>query len=482
MKIVFFLRHPGYTRNFESTLALLAERGHHVHVAFDTRRKIDAAAPDQVERLGRESEGRITHEFLPPFPKTFMTRAATGIRLFYDYLRYLEPEYTQAVALRQRAARQLPRPAVMVANPLRHSHRGRRGARVLLRHLMQALPVPGHVPEILRRHRPDAVLVSPLIGLGSAQAEYVAAARRLGIPSCLCVASWDNLTNKGLLKQVPDLVTVWNEAQRREAIEMHDVPPDRVVATGAQAYDHWFDWRPSTTREEFCNRLGVRPDRPILLYLGSSGFIAPNEASFVDEWIRRIRSSDDSLLREAGVIVRPHPHNVPKWPDGRPLDLSSVENAVIWPAAGANPTNERLKSDYFDSIHHAAIVVGINTSALIESAIVGRRVFTLLAPEFHGTQEGTLHFHYLVRLGGGMLVAARTYEEHIGQLAAAIRSETRSDVRRGFLEEFIRPHGLDEPGTPRLVAAIESLVRPSDGGLRESVALSGSATIGQPTD
>jgi hypothetical protein len=35
MKILFFMSHPGYTRNFESTLALLAERGHQIHLAFD---------------------------------------------------------------------------------------------------------------------------------------------------------------------------------------------------------------------------------------------------------------------------------------------------------------------------------------------------------------------------------------------------------------------------------------------------------------
>ena len=57
--------------------------------------------------------------------------------------------------------------------------------------------------------------------------------------------------------------------------------------------------------------------------------------------------------------------------------------------------------DFFDSLAYSAAVVGINTSALIESAIAGKNVFTILAPEFRGTQEGTLHFHYLVAEHGG---------------------------------------------------------------------------------
>ena len=40
-------------------------------------------------------------------------------------------------------------------------------------------------------------------------------------------------------------------------------------------------------------------------------------------------------------------------------------------------------------------MVGINTTAQIEGAIVGRPVHTVLADDFRFTQEGTLHFHYL---------------------------------------------------------------------------------------
>ena len=35
MKILFFMRSTVYVRNFESTLRLLAERGHQVHVAAE---------------------------------------------------------------------------------------------------------------------------------------------------------------------------------------------------------------------------------------------------------------------------------------------------------------------------------------------------------------------------------------------------------------------------------------------------------------
>ena len=50
------MRHAGFARNFESTLRLLAERGHEVHVCFDGPflHAGDAARPGIVERLAAE--------------------------------------------------------------------------------------------------------------------------------------------------------------------------------------------------------------------------------------------------------------------------------------------------------------------------------------------------------------------------------------------------------------------------------------------
>jgi hypothetical protein len=63
------------------------------------------------------------------------------------------------------------------------------------------------------------------------------------------------------------------------------------------------------------------------------------------------------------------------------------------------PDRRDARSEYYDSMYHAHAVVGVNTSALIESGIVGRLVFSFQVPELVGTQEGTLHFQHLKRGG-----------------------------------------------------------------------------------
>jgi FkbM family methyltransferase len=251
-----------------------------------------------------------------------------------------------------------------------------------------------------------------------------------------------------------DLVTVWNEAMKREAIELHGVSARRVVVTGAAAFDHWFDWRPSATREAFCARVGLPPDRPYVLYLCSSSFVAPEEVPFVRRWVEQIRASSLPSVRDAGILVRPHPQNADQWQD---VDLSAA-GVAIWPRAGAAPVDASTRSEYFDSMYYSSAVVGVNTTAEIESAILRRPVHTVLAPEFRESQEGTLHFGHLQNVNGGVLHVAGDFQEHLAQLDASIRApEAARDRCRKFVEAFVRPYGLGDPATPRLVDALEAL-------------------------
>jgi hypothetical protein len=310
------------------------------------------------------------------------------------------------------------------------------------------------VVDYVRGHDPDVVIVTPLVGLGSPQVQYLRAARLVGCPTVLAVASWDNLTNKGLIRGAPDWVTVWNEAQRREAVDLHGVEPTRVVPTGAQAYDHWFSWRPSTTREEFCTKVGLDPARPYLLFLGSSPFIAQGEAEFALRWATALRAREEPEVRDVGVLIRPHPQNASQYAG---VDFSALDNVAVWPRGGADPVDRDAKSDYYDSIHHSAGVVGINTSALIESAIVGRRVHTLLSDDFAVTQAGTLHFAHIADDETGFLHVAENVDDHVAQLREAIGSGSVPDQRaRAFVGRFVRPHGFDTAATPYVVDAFEA--------------------------
>lgn len=452
MRFLFLIRNPVYARNFEQSLALLAERGHQVHIAVERSKKGFADEQELLRRL-HEAHPSITFGRAATVAESRTQALATRLRMARNLLRFLEPRYSDATKLRARAEAHAPAFA-RAAIPLLRTPAARRALDRALARADARLPVPREIERFLRKRRPDVLAVTPLVQFHSAQIDYVRAAKRLGVPTALCVFSWDNLTNKGLMQEVPDLVTVWNEAQRGEAVELHGALPERVEVTGAAAYDHWFGWQPRSDREAWLERVGLPADRPYLLYLCSSAFIAPEEVSFVRRWVTGLRERGGAV-GQAGVLVRPHPMNVAQWRDA---DLSDLPAVALHPREGADPRNADARAEYFDSIFHAAAVVGINTSAQIESAIVGRSVHTVLDSAFRETQEGTLHFAHLAQAGGGLLEVGRDLDEHHANLERALADPQRVAARnRAFLEAFVRPHGLDRPAAPRVADALERL-------------------------
>jgi hypothetical protein len=82
----------------------------------------------------------------------------------------------------------------------------------------------------------------------------------------------------------------------------------------------------------------------------------------------------------------------------------------------------------------------------------------VLADEFKDTQQGTLHFRYLLSENGGFLRVARSLPDHARQLAETLASpDIGREACERFVRTFIRPHGVEVPATPILVDALEGL-------------------------
>src|SRR5688572_1779266 len=371
------------------------------------------------------------------------------LRQARDYLRFLDPSYDHAAKLAERARIYAPPGWANRFAPdgsLRRRWTLVRGALELAEDLV---PSEQYFELFIRSHAPDAVLVTPLVDFGSYQTDYVKGAHRLGIPVGFVPFSWDNLTNRGLVRVAPDRVLVWNEHQKREATTYHGVSPDRVVVVGAPRFDDFFAMQPSLPRTEFCARARIDPSRPLLLYLCSSHFVAPNEVEFVRRWARAVRQSPDPAVAGCGILVRPHPANADQWEH---VDLGGIGNAVVW----LDPPRVQADPALYDSLFHAAAIVGLNTSAMIEAGIVGRSVYTIETEEFAGGQEQTLHFHYLLARNGGLVEVAHDLEEHARQILDTLASPEAARARtRRFIEAFVRPRGIDKPVAPIVADEVE---------------------------
>lgn len=466
MRILLALKQRNYVNTFTRTVEVLLRRGHAVHLAWPDD---DVSRPEDLP-----DSADLTIESWKPKRGDAWAPLATTMRRASDYLRYLEPAYRDAGKLRARAfdkmlhslshGERTPLPGWSdVALDLSAAERDRLQSMTAM--MEEAIPSDPGIEARLAAHRPDIVLVSPLIDLGSSQTDIVKSARRLGITSGMLLFSWDNLSTKGSIHVPPDRMFVWNELQRREAATLHGYPIERTVVTGAPRFDEFFALAPVTSRAAFFAPLGFDPGRPMLMYLGSSKFvITDRELPVIAQWIAAIRASGDPRLRDCNILVRPHP-------DVKPDDGEGPVEAVRWqglegkgvvtrpfgdPRAVMLRTHYRKAQGFYEALHHSAAVVGLNTSAALEAAVVGRPVFTILAGDAADGQASTLHFRYLLEAEGGCVSLASSFDEHRAQLAAALDEPLRAERLRSFATSFLRPAGWTRPASDVLADAIES--------------------------
>jgi hypothetical protein len=369
-----------------------------------------------------------------------------GVRLFRalaDVIRFLGPSFDDARWPRRRAVRRvlqlaghrnsraISKQAVDFGLPAEVCARVGRA----LRDLEQRIPPTPELEAAVAALGVDAVFLVSRCLLGGSDADVLKVARHLGVPSIMLVWSWDNLSSKATLNEHPDLLIVWNELQVGEAVDFHGVPPERVLALGAANFDHFF----AEIRE-------ARPEpaeTPVIVYLGSSPKVVPNEPAVFACWLAAVRANPDLRLQNAQVVIRPHPASR-RWKGWTPppgVELS-VPDAKI-----ETPTLARL-------LTRADAVVALNTSAELEAAIAGKPVLTFRAGDAARGQEGSLHFHYLLEERGGFVLDSATLDEHVERLSTVLGGEHDPEPTRRFVSRFIRPLGLDRPVTPHVVSAV----------------------------
>ena len=449
-RVLFALAEPGYFRFYGSTITELARRGWDVSLAYPNPGKrgpgvtVPASAGERVHSLGRLPGGS--------------SPGAKALRITLDYVRYLEPAFSRAAYLRRRVEKRLPPPFGFLKRINVVPRSVVSGAIRLGRIVERMLPINADVLDFVRSVRPDVVVVSPLVAVGRTGAhetEVVKAARALHVPTIVGVASWDHLTSKGLIRVVPDAVMVWNDVQVEEAHYLHRIPRTRIVTTGAQSFDRWFDRPKPDSIEVFRRSLGIEDGRRVLLCVGSSPNMAPgdSEVRFVRKWLAALRASSHREVRDAFVIVRPHPGHVEPWQDA---DLGDP-HAIVHPktyAARVLLTDNEVETFWYSLLASSA-VIGVNTTAMIEAAIVRRPVLSVRDAAFAHSQQQTLHFDYLSSARGGFTIVSEDLAAHVREVERLFSGEPDLRAADAFVARFVRPLGMTTRATTHVCDTIE---------------------------
>jgi hypothetical protein len=456
-RITFVLRDASFFRFAEGIIQSLLERGHKVTLISRERPAsfcLSSESKKIVSEINAQTDSNGAAGTLSFQPLTVDQRRRTAwltvARQLRSYAYRISGKYQWADSERKRWLTFLPyniqrvfhwggQKRVEALLNLRITQAALAGADALFR-------PPSDIVLQLRDLNPDVVVATPVVYPSySAEVDYLRAALMLGRPTAALVASWDHLTVRGVFPVIPDAVLVWSEAQIDEAVHIHRLPKDRITAVGAPVFDYWFSRDYCEPREVFCRRVGLSPARPYVVYAVSSPIVGDESSIAI-----RLASELASRAAEMGiqVLVRPHPNH------RQGLKRMTESDLLVWPTRGVFAVEADQKRDYYNTLYHAAALVGLNTSVFLEAMILDKPCVSIAAQV--NARAPTAHYQHLVKADCCDFVADET------AAAAAIIDllrghDTKCELRRRFVKNFIRPRGLKQSAAEVAAQVIEKL-------------------------
>jgi UDP-N-acetylglucosamine 2-epimerase len=306
--------------------------------------------------------------------------------------------------------------------------------------------------ELLRRMRADCDAVIFTNPQTQASTPFLAAARRLGLPAIGYIASWDHPVGKGVVSPYLDVYVVQNETMRDDLKRFHGIDPARVTITGWPQTDVYYRQRPRSTYTDLLTRLGLRTDKPVVLYAGNSPHNMPYEPNLVARLVAWWRES--GAHDRFSLLFRPHPYD--------------EEASVRFRAAIDDPeavVQERSWTDLEDLatlLQHVDCVVANAGTIMLEALLNDRPAICVMFDE--GAPEGRTWAdlnltgeHYRKLLYSDAFYRAGSFAQLASKLDHALRSPDdlateRARVARAVVGE------VDGRATERVVAAIRAAV------------------------
>src|SRR3989338_7869749 len=184
MKIMFVMRHSGYMRNYHSTIKLLTERGHNIHLVFG---KFHSTYSEEKIKDFLINLHNVTFS-LHPASNYFWYKFAVILRLFQNYLRFFDIRYREADKLRKRAESWVPRPISLLLNKFSVLDSEARiwSAIRCLRLIEHIIPNNSEIEKAIKSHMPDVLLITPLVDANPVELDWLKSAKSLGISTGLC--------------------------------------------------------------------------------------------------------------------------------------------------------------------------------------------------------------------------------------------------------------------------------------------------------
>lgn len=300
---------------------------------------------------------------------------------------------------------------------------------------------------VLEKYRPDVVFLSHLFG--DAEISLLREAKKRGIKAIGFINSWDKVTGRCSLRLLPDTLIVFNEIVKQEVIAFADMPEKKIIISGIPQYDQFINDMP-TPREAFFGKLGLDPDKHLILYSPRGIKFSVSDWAMIDFLHMAIsdgkvpsaelfvRFPPNDFLDEAELSMRPWlKYDLP----GK--RFCTRQNHLVHGSIRSDDWDMNFDElrRLTDTLAHASVVVGYTSSIMIDAAIFDKPI---VGVHFEVEQDQPLagsptqyyktdHFTKALSSGGIRLAGSR--EELVGAINAYLRDPSIDKEERKRLAE-----------------------------------------------
>ena len=316
---------------------------------------------------------------------------------------------------------------------------GHRWFRKFIRRLDYLVVKDANFADYFISYKPNLVFLAHLFG--EIEVSLLRAAKKRGISSVGLINSWDKLSGRAMMRLLPDHLLVFNEILKAEALEYADMDAKDITIVGIPQYDYYVTETPST-REEFCNRVGLDPRKKIIVYapLGKSNSDSDWEViDMLESFVER-----NLISQPAELLVRFPPNDFVDEQElkRRPWLKYDIPGIRFGRKRGFGLEWDMPPYDLkhlLNTLYHADCFVSYGSTLIIDAAIFDKPVininfevkpsepFHLMPTTFYLTE----HYQKALSTGGVRLV--NTKKELLTQI-----------------NDYLNQPGLDQTGRRRL--------------------------------
>jgi len=160
--------------------------------------------------------------------------------------------------------------------------------------------------DLFDKYKPEMVITTSLGNMGKGFDSFIMReAKKHNAQIVSVILSWDNTTSKGMAGAIPDHTIAWTEVMKKELLEYHDFPRNRVSVGGISNFDIYYRKEKFLSKEEIFKRFSLDLDKKLIVFATKSPTSYPwngDIACIISEAIAKKKISFPTQL-----LIRLHP-------------------------------------------------------------------------------------------------------------------------------------------------------------------------------